>query len=237
VKAIILAAGTGSRISALTGGRPKCLLSLHGRTILEWQLAALAACGIRDVTILVGHQADAIRAVAGTGVRYELYPHYARTNNLHTLQHCGHALTGDDVVVLFADVLIEQAALAGCVESAEDFALLVDPTQRLSDTMRVRLHDGVVADIGAHIPVDEADGNFVGIARFSEMAARLVRAELDGMVLDGGWERAYYTAALPRLAAKGESIRIVAVGPGRWREIDNDVDYGRAREERFYVTP
>jgi choline kinase len=234
VKAIVLAAGTGTRIATLSGGRPKCLLPLHGRTILEWQLAALAACGVDDVTIVVGHQADAIRAVAGTRARYELYPHYARTNNLHTLQHCGASLCAD-VVVLFADVLIERAALACCVDSADDFALLVDPAQRLIDTMRVQLRDGGVADIGSHIPVEEADGNFVGIAKFSARAAGLLRTELDDMVRENGWERAYYTAALPRLAARGTSIGAVSVGAARWREIDNEGDYARARDERFYV--
>ena len=92
MNAIILAAGLGSRLASLTGDRPKCLLTLHGRTILEWQFTLLEGCGVEDITVVVGYRAESIRAVAGTRVRYAFYPDFARTNNLHTLQHCGEAL-------------------------------------------------------------------------------------------------------------------------------------------------
>jgi choline kinase len=235
VNAIILAAGLGSRLGPLTGDRPKCLLTLHGRTILEWQLSLLEACGVEDITVVVGYRAESIRAVAGSRVRYVFYANFATTNNLHTLQRCGQALAGD-VVILFADVLVERGALARCLAGAVDAALLVDTAQRRPDTMRVRLADGCVADIGAHVTVQEADGNFVGIAKYSARGADRLRGELDRMIGEGGFENAYYTEALPRLAAQGESIGIVTMDGERWREIDNEADYRLACAERFYVT-
>lgn len=233
--AIILAAGLGSRLAPSTDGRPKCLLPLHGRSILEWQLVLLEGCGIENITIIVGYRAESIRAVAGTRAAYATYPLFAHTNNLHTLQACGHTLAGD-VVILFADVLIERAALERCLASPGDFVLLVDTARRLPDTMRVRLVDGLVKDIGAHVSVEEGQGNFVGIAKFSARGAARLRGELDRMVREGGFEAAYYTEALPRLAAQGERISIREIGAERWREIDHEADYRLALAERFYVT-
>jgi choline kinase len=234
VNAIILAAGLGSRIASLTGGRPKCLLPLHGRTILEWQLALLERSGIDRVTVVVGHDEAAIRAVALDRVSYATYPHYARTNNLYTLQFCGHLLEGP-VVVLFADVLVAADAFARCATGAADAALLVDTGQRRADTMRVRLANGRVEDIGAHVPVSAADGNFIGVAKFSARGSGCLRAELNRMVAESGFDHAYYTQALPRLAAAGQAIEIVPVAAAGWCEIDTEDDYRRARDGSFYV--
>ena len=234
MKAIILAAGQGTRIAPLSGGGPKCLLPLHGRSILEWQLDVLAACGVADVTIALGHRADAVRAAAGPRAQYITYPGYARTNNLHTLQHCRRALHGE-IAILFADVLVERTALARCLASAADFTLLVDTEQRLPGTMRIRLAGEVVVDIGAHVTPEDASGNFVGIAAFSRRGTRLLRGEIDAMVGEGGYERSYYTEALARLAARGERVGTVRVEGARWREVDTEEDYRLASGESFYV--
>jgi choline kinase len=234
VNAIILAAGLGSRLAPLTDGRPKCLLPLHDRTILEWQLALVASCGLERVTIAVGYREAAIRAVAGARVEYATCPRYAETNNLHTLQHCGHLLDAD-LMILFADVLVTRDSFARCAASASDCALLVDTAQRRPDTMRVRLVNGAVEDIGAHVTVAEADGNFVGIAKFSTRGATRLRRELDRLVLEGGFEGAYYTHALPRLAASGITIDVVPTGDDAWCEIDDQDDYRRAAAESFYI--
>jgi choline kinase len=234
LNAIILAAGLGTRLAAHSRGRPKCLLPLHGRTILDWQLALLDQCGVERVTVVVGHQAAEIERAAGQRANYAVYPHYARTNNLHTLQHCGHLLD-DEVTILFADVLVSAGAFARCARADADCALLVDTAQRRPDTMRVRLAEGRLADIGAHVSVDDADGNFIGIAKFSARGAGALRRELDRMVEAGRFEQAYYTAALPRLAAAGVSISVIATGEDPWCEIDSPDDYQRALNASFYV--
>jgi choline kinase len=234
LNAIILAAGLGTRLAAHTRGRPKCLLPLHGRTILDWQLALLDRCGIERVTVVVGHQASEIERAAGGRASCAFYPHYARTNNLHTLQSCGHLLDGE-VTILFADVLVAAGAFARCAAADADCALLVDLAQRRPDTMRVRLAEGRLSDIGAHVSVDDADGNFIGVAKFTARGAGALRGELDRMVEAGGFEQAYYTAALPRLAAAGVGIAAVATGEDPWCEIDSYDDYQRALEASFYV--
>ena len=86
------------------------------------------------------------------------------------------------------------------------------------------------------VSVEEAEGNFVGIAKVSARGADRLRRELDWMVRAGGFEQAYYTAAFPRLAAAGLAIAVVETGEDAWCEIDSYDDYRRALGESFYVT-
>src|SRR3954470_6946432 len=104
MKAIILAAGLGSRLSSLTSMSPKCLLEVRGKPILLHQLDLLSACGVTDVTVVTGFAEGHIRSLAGGKAGYIYYPDFASTNNLLTLHYCRHLLTGE-VLLLFSDVL------------------------------------------------------------------------------------------------------------------------------------
>ena len=58
MKAIILAAGRGSRMKSLTDEQPKCLIELRGKTLLEWQLGALREAGIAEIGIVTGYKRE-----------------------------------------------------------------------------------------------------------------------------------------------------------------------------------
>ena len=235
MKALILAAGLGSRVSGLTSGKPKCLLELHGRSILQHQLDLLAACTVTDVTIVTGFGADLIRGHAQGRADFVHYPAFASTNNLLTLHHFRHLLN-DELVLLFADVLLVREALQNLVDNRADFALLVDTSRSLPGTMRVRLSEGSISDIGPHIPASEGHGNFVGVARFSAQGAKLLAAELEQIVAEHGCDSSYYTDALASLAAKGQRLEPVKVAADSWLEVDTEEDYSAALERTFYVT-
>src|SRR2546425_2060212 len=69
MKAIILAAGVGKRIGAVTGNRPKCLLEFGGRSLLVRYLDALLAVGVKSAVLVVGHRQELIRDAVGGGYR------------------------------------------------------------------------------------------------------------------------------------------------------------------------
>jgi len=164
-RAIILAAGLSTRMGSLAAGRPKCLLELHGLSVLQHQLDALHQLGVGRVTIVTGHGAEAVRAAAGEQAEFIHFDGYAGGNNLRTLHHARTLLEGD-VVVLFADVLLTMATLGDLVRHSAPMALLVDESTCRPDTMRVRLENDRVVDIGPHIGVGGGHGNFVGVAAF-----------------------------------------------------------------------
>jgi len=233
MKAIILAAGLGSRIGEQTRTMPKCLLPLHGKPVLAYQIALLKSYGIDQVTVTLGHQAEIIRDAMGDRVDYAHYPGYANTNNLYTLHHCRHLLDGD-CVILFADVLLQASAFGRLIESEADYTLLVDTTCCREGTMRIRLEEAGVTDLGGHIPVPDGDGNFIGIAKYSADGAAAIAGEMDAMVREGGHEQDYYIRTLPRLVERGARVTPVEV-TGRWLEIDTREDYAIAQAENFYM--
>jgi choline kinase len=103
-KAIVLAAGVGSRLRPFTADRPKCLVEVGGRTLIEHQLRALRACGVEDVVMVVGYCADRVRRQVGGAVRYIENERYEATNSLYSLSLASAELSSG-VLILNSDVL------------------------------------------------------------------------------------------------------------------------------------
>jgi len=223
-RAIILAAGMSSRICAVTGGHPKTLLEIGGKSLLRRQLDQLAHHDIADIHVATGYRAGEIVAVTGNDATTHFYPRYTETNNLGTLEWCSELLDGE-CLILFADVLVSNHSLRCCIESQDDFSLLIDRSRVLSGTMRVRvLHDHLM-DIGSHIPVDQGDGNFIGIARIGAASIQQFRECLSRLAADAGFTNAYYTEVFRSLAGEGVTIPCVDVAGDDWCEIDTPEDY------------
>ncbi|MFQ5947176.1 MAG: NTP transferase domain-containing protein, partial [Anaerolineae bacterium] len=128
MRAIILAAGVGHRLAPLTDRRPKCLLPVGGRSLLERMLDALAALTISEAVLVVGHCQDQIRRVAGNRfgqlpVRYVENPEYMR-DSIRSLW-AGRNELDQDVIVMDADVLFPLQLLRRLAESNEASALLI----------------------------------------------------------------------------------------------------------------
>lgn len=238
LRAIVLAAGTASRLSARTAGGAKCLLDLHGRPLLHRQIALLRGAGVDDIVVVTGHDGERVRAALPPRVTSAHYDRYAETNNLGTL--AAHAALLDvepsgAVLIVFADVLVTASALARLVAATTPVALLVDMHARRPGTMRVRLDEASVMDVGPHIPVAEGDGNFVGLARLSAVGAATVAAEVVALAASGEHNDDYWTAALPRLSARGQSVQGIDVAGDPWLEVDTPADLDAARSTSFYV--
>ena len=71
----------------------------------------------------------------------------------------------DDLLILFSDVIIEKKLLKNCIDSPDDFNLIIDTNNVFEHTMRVKVLGNSIIDIGSHIDPQEGDGNFIGIAK------------------------------------------------------------------------
>src|SRR6188472_2180807 len=101
---IILAAGAGTRLNVQEPVRPKCTVMFAGTPLIQLQLRSLRACGIDDITVVVGFQADRVRRACGHGVRFIENTSFAQTNSLYSLSLARPVLT-DGFVVMNCDVL------------------------------------------------------------------------------------------------------------------------------------
>ncbi|HET8546623.1 MAG TPA: NTP transferase domain-containing protein, partial [Bryobacteraceae bacterium] len=150
MKAVILAAGKGTRIHEVTHGQPKCLLSFGTRTILDWQIQGLLSAGISKVAIVVGHNADSVvnhveLNYADRSHRFHFIqnPEYDKTNNIYSLWLAQDWLRRSDFLCLNADVLCHPGILAAAAKGPGLVSMVIDPAWR-DETMKVVIRQGRV---------------------------------------------------------------------------------------------
>lgn len=221
--AVILAAGAGTRLRPLTAMRPKCLLEVGGRTLLDYQLEALATNDIRDVLVVTGFCAEQIVERFGTRVRTINDPDYETTNNLHSLWTARKELAGRDVICLHADVLFHPSILRPCLEADQDVTVVLDRTL-VEETMKAQIEGDQVVEIGKHIPSNKQFGTFLGIARFARPASAALADSVERLIGDPVHRQSYFTACLPPLANQGLRVGYSLTGGLPWIEIDTPAE-------------
>ena len=225
-RAVVIAAGSGKSLLPLTQDRPKCMLDIKGRTVLERQLETLRACGLHEIAVVRGYRKE---TVVAPGARLYDNDAYEETGELVSLFAAEPELQGR-FVFLYSDVLFERAVLEKVLRAPGDIVIAVD---RAWVDQRDRL-----LRIGQRLPPDAADGEFIGLAAFSARGAELLR-ETYARALAAGTgpfhesesvRRASFTDALQALVDAGHAVTCVSTYKG-WLEIDTFDDYQRAWAE------
>lgn len=247
-RAVILAAGFEPQLMPLIADKPKTMLEVGGRSILERQVEALGRCGIQDTVVVRGYRKDRVRA---PGVRFVDNDRYAETGELYSLFRAERELSGA-VVLLYGDIVFDAGILEKLLRTPADAAVVVDrafhDTYRTGAPLPAGPLDLVVTDaapdgrrfvepsaasrvlrVGPDVTPDEAHGEFIGIASFSPAGAatlRTVHAELQARRTEG-LERASVTHLLQAMIDRGQRVVAVDIHKG-WMEIDTPDDYRRA---------
>jgi choline kinase len=229
-KAIILSAGKGSRLLPLTADRPKCLIELSGKTLLEWQLDSLAAAGIREAVVVSGFRDDLVDAVAvrREGVRTLFNPFYHVADNLGSVW-MARAELDRDTLVLNGDTLVPPAIVERLIAEAEaPVTVTVDEKDDYdADDMKV-LRDGArLLRIGKSL--EEANAESIGCLAFRGEGPRLFADRVDRMMRTPDGTRRWYLRAIDALAQEGADVRTVSVAGEAWQEVDFPEDLEKAR--------
>ena len=233
MRGVILAAGKGSRLNGTAGDKPKCLVEAGGLTLLERQIRALRRAGIDDITVVIGCQADRVRAACDGHVTFVENARFAETNSLYSLWTARRLLL-DGFVVLNCDVLFHPALLDALLSTHHDAALLVAYREAgqppLGDEeMKVKVRAGRVVEISKAMDPAEADGENLGIVAFGPASAPTLVAILDRLIADGctrDWApRAFLEFARMR------PLYAIGTQGHPWIEIDFPEDYQRAVRE------
>lgn len=238
MKAVILAAGRGTRIRSLTQGSPKCLLRFGDRTILDFQIDGLRQAGIREIALVVGHAAAEIadhvaRRHSGGESRIDLVsnPEFASTNNMYSLLQARLWLGDEPFLCLNADILCHSRIFASVREARDDLAVVVDPGYR-EETTKVQITEGRVTALKKTIPRETADGTFVGVASFSRNgAARLFQHA--GLMFSTGNFDLFVNDVLHDLCQRGSVVGVTYCGGSPWAEIDDINDWRFARDHVY----
>lgn len=233
MKGIILAAGKGSRLNGTAGDKPKCLVELGGMTLIERQIGVLERAGLDEIVVVVGCQADRVRAACGESVTYVENSRFAETNSLYSLW-TARALLYEGFVVLNCDVLFHPVLLDDLLATHHDAALLIgyrEPGQPSfgDEEMKVKVRGDRVLDISKTMDPADADGENLGIVKFGPQSAPHLVSILDRLVAAGGL-RDWAPKAF-REFAQDRPLHAVGTGGRPWIEIDFPEDYQRAARE------
>jgi L-glutamine-phosphate cytidylyltransferase len=231
MRAIILAAGRGKRLGPLGDGRPKCLVELSGKPLLERQVAALRGGGVSEIGIVRGYRADMIQL---PGVMYFENPRWSETNMVSSLCAAAQWLRSGPVIVSYADIFFRRELVRELVESQDDLAIAYDRSWRmlwsrrfaepLSDAETFRADSGGrLLEIGGKAKaVEEIKGQYMGLLRIAPAAWRAIE-QLLGRLDRQARDRLDMTGLLQRLLGQRFPIATIAAD-GQWGEVDSADD-------------
>ncbi|MDQ3666292.1 MAG: phosphocholine cytidylyltransferase family protein [Acidobacteriota bacterium] len=238
MKAVILAAGSSTRLYPLTIDQPKCLLEVGDQTLIEHQLDALATCGVTEVVIVTGYlshlitgRVEDLKAGYPFAVRFAHNARFAGTNNLYSLWTAREQIEGEDFLCMHADVLFHPEILRAGARATDDVCLVADRAV-LDETMKLKTVGSRVKEVGKHLSMNEASGTFLGLAKFSVAGGRRVMAETEKLV-EAGETNLYFTAAIERMIADGFPVAACFTEGLAWIEIDVAEELAVAREQIF----
>ena len=238
MKAIILAAGKGTRMAPYTHDKPKCLLDIGGISILEHQINSIRDCGITEIVIVVGFRfervEDFLRSYDGLGVRINtLYnPFYQSTNSLVSLWIARSELD-EDIVVMNGDDVYEMGVLDKALSvSNGEICLPVKKRPRYErEDMKVVVDDGGITKISKDIPNGETSAESVGIRVFRDTGVELLKRAVEEEMRNPDAERKWYVSSVHRLISKGYKIKPLDIGELYWMDVDCPMDLFRARKQ------
>jgi len=238
MKALILAAGRGTRIQAVHGERPKCLIACEGETILDHQIQGLLSAGIREIGIVLGYESEQIlnHVCARYGGKMERFrflfnPKFEVTNNIYSLWVAREWLSGEAFMCLNADVLCDPEILKPAVATTAPISMIVDPEWR-DETMKVVIRNGRVVRMSKGIARSEFSGTYIGMTTISLGVQRRFFASMQSLIA-AGRVNAFFNVAVQDLADRGVMVGSTSTAGLPWAEIDDPADLSFAREHVF----
>jgi choline kinase len=231
MRAVILAAGRGSRMGALAGDRPKCLVELAHKPLVRRQIAALRGGGVTTVGIVRGYLGNMINI---EDITYFENPRWAETNMVMSLVAAATWLRSDSVVISYADIFYGGDVVRDLTASSGDLVVAYDRNWRtlwtrrfvdpLSDAETFRTDArGNLMDIGRRTTqIDDIEGQYMGLIKLTPQAWRAVEAVL-GAVDAKTRDAMDMTTLLRTLLESGFPIGTAAI-TGQWGEIDSSSD-------------
>lgn len=229
--AILLAAGRARRLGSLTDNRPKCLLEVGDRTLIEHQVDSLRRVGVERFVVVVGYRAEQVRRACGKGVEYVRNDAFATTNSLYSLGLAMDRVSGG-FVLTNADVLYDPELLSRLLDSRHKDALLFEPGVDLGDEeMKVRISaEGRVTAMAKSLRRGEYSGENLGVLKFSDAAVERLRPIVQDLLRDPENARSAWAPRAFDTFCRENELMAVPTGGLPWVEIDFPDDLAHARD-------
>ena len=247
MKVIILAAGQGTRLRPLTDDRPKCMVEVNGKSMIERQLDVMRGCGIKDedITIVAGYRSDVlINKFLNTDIRVIKNEQFETTNMVCSLMCAGNQMKAEeDIIVSYGDIIYDETVFHSILSAQDTMSVIVDDgwyeyrSERcenpLDDAETLMYDDDhYLTEIGQKTTeLDKVQSQYIGLMRFRgdgwkavlQLSAEAERRSAQGEALwrtDRTYAKMYMTDLLQGLIDEGQKLRAVHIHRG-WFEIDD----------------
>jgi choline kinase len=234
MKAIILSAGQGSRLGALTADRPKCLIEFGGRSLLDRQLDMLAANGVAEAVVVTGFRDDLVEAalaqrIGGPAVRTIYNPFYKVADNLGSLFMARSELS-DDCLVWNGDTLVSDRLMGRVIANRiPGICVTIDRKDSYdSDDMKVVEEAGRLKAIGKRLS-QGVNAESIGLLAFRSGGAERFRAAIERDIRTPEGTTIWYLRVIHHMAAE-QDVRTLDINGEEWGEVDFPPDVTRAEE-------
>lgn len=230
MKAVILAAGAGSRLRPITSNKPKCLVRVAGRPILDYQIKAYASAGVKDILIVAGYQAEKVREycknVKDVNIKIIENTAYEITENMYSLYLAMNQVGQQSFILSNGDVVFDAEIAYQVINNECGDVIVVDVGAYSEESMKVTVDEyGYINDISKKIPADKAFGSSIDVYKFSADSARILFERIRKIIEEENNLKDWTEVALQRLL----SSNILKMRPfdtlkKRWIEIDDYED-------------
>ncbi|MDK0871770.1 phosphocholine cytidylyltransferase family protein [Clostridium perfringens] len=234
MRALILAAGRGTRISRYLSGKPKCTVDIGGVTLIENTINKLKDIGINDIALIVGYNQNEIRKILRNyDVEFYYNPFYDVTNSAASAWFAKEFIKEDeDLIIMNGDVYAEISLLKEVVEEKMSPVLFADNTRKEEGDYKFYYENNILMKYGKELEGNDITGEYVGIAKINKDFIKNFKESLEEMINNQKhslwWENALY-----RLIDK-QDIYIKDIGGKFWAEVDYIEDYERILAFRYY---
>ena len=230
---VILAAGMAKRLRPLTDEKPKCLLEVGGKTLLQRTVDAMISAGIKEFVVVTGYRENMIREFLTA--RYPQYtinfidnPDYEHNNNIFSLWLAMEKLHGTEVLLMDSDILCDPEAVRRVARKTVP-ALAMQQHELGEEEMKIVVDaDGRITEISKTCSPADAIGESVGIEKMTAEYTEAIYQELRKMILDEGLINIFYERAFERLIPQGHTFEVVDTTDLFSYELDTPEDLEKA---------
>ena len=243
-KALIIAAGLGSRLKKHTENLPKCMLDFGGKTLLQRQLDSYKKCGIKDISLIRGYKKEKINY---KGIKYFENTDYKNNNILNSIFYAEKVINGN-IIISYSDILFDSSVVERTLDTDHDISVVVDIDWRgyyvgrkdhpISEAENVIFNsNNEVEKIGKiNKGNDDVHGEFIGMIKLTDRGAKIFKQHFHRLKKiywnkpfqrANTFQNAYLTDMIQELVDIGIKVHCVIIESG-WKEIDTVEDYKKA---------
>lgn len=233
MKAIILAAGIGSRLQPITNKKPKTLIEVNGKTMLAYLIDALLKSGIKNIIICVGFKAEMIMNYCKTtypNVKFIFVENkiYKTTNNMYSLYLAKKYLLGSDFLILNGDVVFEEKLLKKLVSENRTSLVPYDSKNFDEEELKLKIaNEKAYAIMPKKSGKNTSDGATIGVFYLNKTDGNLFLEDVERIITKNKQTNEWFEYSLNRIFKK-IYIKPIDISRYKWREIDSLEDLARA---------